>query len=107
MNKYMLLFRGLEGVDTSEQALRERIHTHIKWIEKLGDQHFDSQRLHDSGAHIIDHNTVETDGAFIEAKEIILGFTILWAKDLDEAIFLAKTCPLLTYFEIMVRPVVS
>jgi len=57
--------------------------------------------------HILNFNTVETDGAFIEAKEIILGYTIVAAINLDEAIFLAKTCPLLNYFEIMVRPVVS
>ncbi|GAB5408127.1 MAG: hypothetical protein BalsKO_04920 [Balneolaceae bacterium] len=107
MKKYMLLFRGQEGVDTSEEALKERIQMHINWIEKLGDQHIDSQRLHDHGAHIHDYNTVETDGAFIEAKEIILGFTIIAAKDLDDAIFLAKTCPLLNYFEIIVRPVVT
>lgn len=103
----MLIFRGQEGVDTSDDALRERIQQHINWIEKLGDQHIDSQRLEDFGAHIVDHNNVETDGAFIEAKEIILGYTIIAAKNLNDAIFLAKTCPLLNYFEIMVRPVVS
>ncbi|MBO6525105.1 MAG: hypothetical protein JJ971_14850 [Balneolaceae bacterium] len=107
MKKYMLIFRGQEGVDTSDDALRERIQQHINWIEKLGDQHIDSQRLEDFGAHIVDHNNVETDGAFIEAKEIILGYTIIAAKNLNDAIFLAKTCPLLNYFEIMVRPVVS
>lgn len=103
----MLLFRGQEGLDSSETALNERIQMHINWIEKLGNQHIDSQRLEDHGAHILDYNTVVTDGPFIEAKEIILGYTIVATKDLDEAIFLAKTCPLLNYFEIMVRPVVS
>jgi len=107
MKKYMLLFRGQEGVDASKDALYERIQMHINWIEKLGDQHIDSQRLEEHGAHILNFNTVETDGAFIEAKEIILGYTIVAAINLDEAIFLAKTCPLLNYFEIMVRPVVS
>lgn len=106
MNKYMLIFRGQEGVDPSEEALRERISLHLNWIEKLGDQHIDSQRLDSIGAHIIDHNIMTTDGAFIEDKEIILGFTIIAAKDLDDAIFLAKTCPLLEFFEIIVRPVV-
>lgn len=106
MNKYMLIFRGQEGVDTSDNALKERIQLHVKWIEKMGDQHIDSQRLEAAGAHILDHNRVDTDGPFIEDKEIILGYTIILAKDLDEAIFLAKTCPLLNYFEIMVRPVV-
>lgn len=106
MKKYMLLFRGQEGVDTSDEALRDRIEKHIHWIERLGDQHVDSQRLEDTGAHIINYDTVETDGAFIEAKEIILGYTIIAAKNLDDAIFLAKTCPLVNYFEIIVRPVV-
>ncbi len=107
MNKYILIFRGQEGVDTSDEALKERISLHINWIKKLGDQHIDSQRLEESGTHLIDHNTVVTDGAFIEAKEIILGFTIIAAKNLEEDVFLAKTCPLLNYFEIIVRPVIS
>ena len=106
MKHYMMLFRGDEGVDRSEEALRERIQMHVKWIEKLGDQHIDSQRLESFGAHILNHSTVETDGPFIESKEIILGYTTIAAKNLDEAIFLAKTCPLLNYFEIIVRPVV-
>lgn len=102
----MLIFRGQEGVDTSDKALKERIQLHIKWIEKMGDQHIDSQRLEPVGAHILNHNQVDTEGPFIEDKEIILGYTIISARDLDDAIFLAKTCPLLNYFEIMVRPVV-
>jgi len=107
MNKYMLIFRGQDGVGTSEAALKERIILHVNWIKKLGDQHIDSQRLEDSGTHLINHDHVVTDGPFIEAKEIILGYTIIAAKDINEAVFLAKTCPLLNYFEIMVRPVVS
>jgi len=50
MKKYMLLFRGQEGVDASKDALYERIQMHINWIEKLGDQHIDSQRLEEHGA---------------------------------------------------------
>lgn len=103
----MLIFRGQDGVDTSEAALKERIGLHINWIKKLGNQHIDSQRLEESGTHLIIHDHVVTDGPFIEAKEIILGFTIVAAKDMEEAVFLAKTCPLLNYFEVMVRPVVS
>ncbi len=107
MNKYMLIFRGQDGVDTSDAALNERISLHVNWIKKLGDQHIDSQRLEDSGTHLISHDRVITDGPFIEAKEIILGYTIIAAKNMDEAVFLTKTCPLLNYFEIMVRPVIS
>ena len=42
MNKYMLIFRGQDGVDTSDTALKERISLHVNWIKKLGDQHIDS-----------------------------------------------------------------
>lgn len=106
MNHYMLIFRGQEGVDSSDKALEERIQLHLKWIEKLGDQHIDSERLEDTGAHIMSHDHVITEGPFMEDKEILLGYTIIAAKSLDDAIFLAKTCPLLNYYEIMVRPVV-
>lgn len=107
MNKYMLIFRGQEGIDTSESALRERITLHVNWTKKLGDQHVDSQRLEDTGTHLVNHDHVITDGPFIEAKEIILGYTTIAAKNMDEAVFLAKTCPLLNYFEIMVRPIIT
>ncbi len=103
----MLIFRGQEGIDTSEAALKERINLHVNWIKKLGDQHIDSQRLEETGTHLINHDHVITDGPFIEAKEIVLGFTIIAAKNMEEAVFLAKTCPLLNYFEIIVRPVIS
>ena len=102
----MLIFRGQEGVDTSEDALKKRIQLHLNWIEKLGDQHIDSQRLEEIGAHLLNHDMVFTDGPFIEEKEIILGYTTVAADSLDDAIFLAKTCPLLNYYEIIVRPVV-
>lgn len=105
MKNYMLIFRGQKGVDTSDEALKERITLHINWIKKLGNQHIDSQRLEEKGAHILNHDTVYTSGPFIQDEEIILGFTTIAAKDLDEAIFFAKTCPLLNYFEIVVRPV--
>ena len=106
MKHYMLIFRGQEGVDTSDEAMKERLQVHVKWIEKLGDQHIDSQRLEEVGAHILSHDHVITEGPFIEDREIIIGYTIVAARSMEDAIFLAKTCPLLNYFEIMVRPVV-
>ena len=106
MNQYILIFRGQKGDDHSEEALKERLQVHVNWIEKLGDQHVDSQRLDNHGAHVISISEVETEGDFMGIREVILGFTIILAKDMDEAIFLAKTCTLLTYYEIIVRPVV-
>lgn len=46
-----------------------------------------------------------TDGPFIEAKESIGGYALVDVKDLDEAIAMAKTWPVLSTIEI--RPLVE
>jgi hypothetical protein len=49
-----------------------------------------------------------TDGPFAETKEALGGFYIVDAKDLDEALELAKPCPGLKYgASIEVRPVME
>jgi hypothetical protein len=47
---------------------------------------------------------VVTDGPFIETKEAVGGFYLIDAKDLDQALELAKICPSQT---IEVRPVMD
>ncbi|CAN7304885.1 hypothetical protein ASC89_01635 [Devosia sp. Root413D1] len=45
-----------------------------------------------------------TDGPFVEAKEHLGGFFLIEAKDIDEAIALAKTSPIMRVASIEVRP---
>jgi hypothetical protein len=54
-----------------------------------------------------DGETVTTDGPFAETKEALGGFYLIEAKDLDEALELAATCPGVRYGSIEVRPVVD
>lgn len=39
---------------------------------------------------------VVTDGAFIEAKEVVAGFSIVAAQSYDEAVAVARECPITT-----------
>lgn len=39
-------------------------------------------------------NGLVTDGAFIEAKEVVGGFSIIAAKSYDEAVSVARECPI-------------
>jgi hypothetical protein len=48
-----------------------------------------------------------TDGPFAETKEILGGFTILEARDLNEAISLAEKLPALRLARVEVRPVMD
>ncbi|HEU4542003.1 MAG TPA: YciI family protein [Jiangellaceae bacterium] len=54
-------------------------------------------------------STGVTDGPFIEAKEVIGGFSVLEAESMDEAVEIAKTWPGVDrgWITIEVRPVVS
>ena len=49
---------------------------------------------------------VVTDGPYAEAKDIVGGFSIITAKDFDEAVELSKGCPILELGgKVEVRPV--
>jgi len=48
------------------------------------------------------------DGPFVESKEAVGGYFLLEVDDLDEAVKIAQTCPLLEYgTQIEVRPVAA
>ena len=53
---------------------------------------------------VVDGETVTTDGPFAETKEALGGFYLIEARDLDEAIALAKQCPGANWGSIEVRP---
>ena len=49
--------------------------------------------------------TIVTDGPFAETKEQLLGFLMVEARDLDEALEIAKKVPLAEIGSIEVRPI--
>jgi hypothetical protein len=49
-----------------------------------------------------------TDGPYAETKDIVIGFSIIEAKDFDEAVRLANSCPLVEAGCLVeVRPVLT
>jgi hypothetical protein len=67
------------------------------------------EALHPSSAattvRVRDGQTVTTDGPFAETKEVLGGFYIVEAADLDEAIDYAARIPGATHGSIEVRPI--
>ena len=53
---------------------------------------------------VVNGETVTTDGPFAETKEALGGFYLIEAKDLDQALALAKLCP---SNNVEVRPVMD
>jgi hypothetical protein len=111
MKKFLILIReDLSAVNkmTPEQ-MEADIAEYVRWKDGLQkeNRHVMSDPLEGSGAMIY-KNKVKTDGPFIESKEAITGFFVFLAKDMEEAISIAKTCPIFKYEGLVeLRPIMD
>jgi hypothetical protein len=52
-------------------------------------------------------SVVTTDGPFTETKEVLGGFYLIDAENLDAAMKWAERCPIMTYGSVEIRPVME
>jgi hypothetical protein len=95
MEKYMLLFRGGDVSHLSPQQQEAQMGKWLQWVEKLTKQnrYVSGEPLLPEGKTVAGAKKTVTDGPFAESKELIGGFFIINAKDLDEAVTIAKDSP--------------
>ncbi|WP_299112059.1 YciI family protein [uncultured Winogradskyella sp.] len=111
MKEYLLLIHG-NGYpeELSSEILQNHIDKYIAWVKKLSstNQYIKGARLENLGSVIIDKGErVISDGPYLESKEIVGGYVLIKAKNLDEAIALSQNCPLSKDFVISVRSMYS
>ncbi|MEO0333912.1 MAG: YciI family protein [Bacteroidota bacterium] len=106
MKQYLILLKGKGALDYSPEELQRRLEAYREWTFGLGERYVTGQRLEQEGAHFVDKDTIKTDGPFLEAKEIIAGYVIFKANNLEEAIEITKTLPLIDHFETFLRPLI-
>ena len=108
----MLLLRGgVSNRDLSPDQLQRQIERYMNWIEQLRrDGHFVAgEPLEEIGKVLAgkDGNLV-TDGPFTESKEVVGGYFIIRASNLDAAVELSKGCPIFgNNGTVEVRPIQS
>ena len=85
--------------------MQQRLALFGEWVQKVLDGRYVSGApLEESDAHLLKSKTeVVTDGPFIESKEMISGYVVINAADINEAVTLTKECPLLGEFQLEVR----
>ena len=109
MNDFMLLFHGQPTTwQLSPEQMQAVIAQWQAWIGSLAAQgkFVSTNRLMDHGKVVSGSKHAITDGPFTEGKEIIGGYILLKAADLDEAVQLAKGCPVLLHeSRVEVRPI--
>jgi hypothetical protein len=111
MEKFMLIFHG--GSDIApEMRAPEAMQAHMQkwftWIEKLRKEgrYVSGEPLQPTGKWVSGKQKLVTDGPFAEGKELVGGFFIIEAKDLGEAVEIAKDCPDFIFDgKVQVRPV--
>ncbi len=96
MKYVMLILDTPAGLSLSEEDGRAWFAEITSWYEKMGG----SGKLAEGGYQLQPANTARTvrqagvtDGPFIEAKEVLGGFSVLETETFDEAVELAKTWP--------------
>ena len=95
MRQFLYLFRGGDS-GSSPEEMQESMQKWAKWIEDLSKEgKFVSGLPLDQEGKVLEGNSrVLTDGPFTEGKEVVGGYSIVNAENLDEAVELTKGCPI-------------
>lgn len=101
MSEFVYLFRastaGRDAALGTPEMAQKSLQSWLAWIRDLEAQgHLKSpgQPLAPSGKIVRGPEPVVTDGPFVEAKDVVLGFIVVEARDLAQAVELAHGCPM-------------
>jgi hypothetical protein len=99
MEKFMYLFRGGENhahnAADSEKAAKN-MQAWMSWMQSLQQKGIliGGEPLQPTGIQVNGSKKVVTNGPFVEAKEMVGGYLIVNAKDINEAVEISKGCPI-------------
>ncbi|NQZ88023.1 MAG: hypothetical protein HRU38_01595 [Saccharospirillaceae bacterium] len=108
MNDYMLIYKGGDPKwmeNTSKVEMAASMEQWGAWMGMLEQK----EQLVSGGSPLsytgnsISQDGVVTDLSSIELKELVSGYSIIKATDIDEATAIAKECPIFNYPDITVE----
>ena len=109
-NEHLLFIRGTHWSSGMSPAQLQAVMTDFyAWVENLNKQGIlrGAQPLMEEGKFVSGPKGASvTDGAFAESKEAIAGYFLLDVADSEDAVRIARACPILEYGALIeVRPV--
>ena len=111
MEKFMYLFRGGENHAHNakdSKAAADNMQAWMTWMQSLQQKGIlvGGEPLQPTGKQVNGTKKVVTDGPFVETKELVGGYLIVNAKDINEAVEISKGCPIFSENgSLEVRPV--
>ena len=110
MSDFVYLYRGGERGGSPEQ-MQQVLQKWMAWFKDLADKgHIQDrgQPLERAGKLVTGKQKAVTDGPFAESKDVVGGYTLIRARDLEQAVELSKGCPILDREGMVeVRPVMQ
>ncbi|MFF5228526.1 YciI family protein [Dactylosporangium sp. NPDC000521] len=106
MAQYLILIYENEAdYETADQSVyQEVMDAHNRFAEQVGGRLLGGNALQPTPTATSIRGDVVTDGPFVETKEVLGGYYLIEAKDLDEALEIGKLCPA-RFGGVEVRPV--
>ena len=91
----MFIFIGGDPSHLSPEAQQAHMQKWFAWVEKLQNEkrYVSGEALLPGGKTIRGSKKSVTDGPYAESKEVVGGYFVVNAKDLNEATEMAKACP--------------
>lgn len=110
MTAFVYLFRN--SYDSNSPAgMQQQMQKWVAWMQELGAKGLlkdPGQPLNRAGKVVRGTAKDVTDGPFAEAKDIVGGFMVIEARDIDHAAEIARGCPVFdTNGSVEIRPVLQ
>lgn len=102
MNEFLIaIHRDLtsKNPSPSPEEMKEALKPYQEWIASIGaqDKLLAPPKRWDTDGRVVRQNNSINNGPYAEIKESIGGLFLIKAKDYDEAVEIAKGCPIIQY----------
>ncbi|MEM7351081.1 MAG: YciI family protein [Acidobacteriota bacterium] len=97
MAEYMFLFHGgiLNAEDVSPEEMQQHMQKWQSWVAELSESGvYEHGQPLQPGGKTVSAGGVVSDGPFAEAKEMVAGYFALDVATMNEAVEIAKDCPI-------------
>ena len=97
MKEFMMIFVGADYVENglSPNEIQGQMGKWFEWVDKLKnqDRYLGGNALTPAGKGLTGDPAIVTDGPFAEISEIVSGYFVVKAENLEEAVEMAKDYP--------------
>jgi hypothetical protein len=96
MSEFVYLYRGGERTGQSPAQAQQQMQQWMGWLKALSERGHIKDMGHplEKAGKVVRGKQAITDGPFAEAKDLIGGYTLVQARNIDEAVELTSGCPI-------------